>query len=244
MINRLLYLGPIGSYSEIAKDKFVDFYTSDCEFEPVESIYKIIRLLKDADSQSIAAVIPVENSIEGVVRETQDNLVSLAQIGFRIQAETFLPIEHSLISYGDKSQIKVISSHPQALAQCRDFIFKNWGDDIKLEPVLSTSSAVEALSADKADVAAIANQHCANIYNVPVLETKINDEDNNTTRFLLISKGSPLLSESGKVSITFSTENKSGALNKVLSILEKYEINIRRILSELSKCLSRMNSVV
>ena len=235
MINKVLFLGPVGSYSGIAKDKFARFYTSNCEFETLDSIYKIVRRLKELDSPSVAAVIPIENSIEGIVRDTQDNLVSLAQIGFHIQAETFLPIEHSLISYGDKTQIKIISSHPQALAQCREYIYKNWGDNIELNPVLSTSSAVEALTPDNPKIAAIANKYCADFYNVPIQEMKINDEDNNTTRFLFISKQAPIISETGKVSITFSTENKSGALNKVLSVLEKYELNMTYIDSRPSR---------
>lgn len=235
MINKVLYLGPTGSYSEIAKDKFKECFASECEFIALESIYKIIRKLQELDSEDVAAVIPIENSIEGVVRETQDNLAALAKIGFRIQAETFLSVEHSLISFGDKKDIKKILSHPQALAQCRDYIFKNFGDDVKLEAVLSTSTAVQALSNENKEEAAIANQYCANIYDVPIIESRINDEKNNTTRFILVSKIAPTVLDSGKVSITFSTENKPGALNRVLNVFEKYGLNMTYIDSRPSR---------
>lgn len=235
MINKVLYLGPAGSYSEIAKEKFKLYFVDTCEFIAVDSIYKIIRTIKEFGSGSIAAVIPIENSIEGIVRDTQDNLMSLAENGFRVQAETDLEIKHSLISYGKKSQIKTITSHPQALAQCREYIYKNWKDEITLLPVLSTSGAVSSLSLEDPTVAAIGNELCANLYSVPILENQINDEKNNTTRFILLSKDNPVKLNQNKVSITFSTENKAGALNKVLSILEKYDLNMSYIDSRPSR---------
>lgn len=235
MINNVLYLGPAGSYSEKAKECFSTYYSTNCEFIIEDSIYKIIRRLKEVNSESYAAVIPIENSVEGVVRETQDNLWSLAEFGYRILAETKMPIEHSLISFGQKSEIKVVTSHPQALAQCRDFIYRNWADDIVLQPVLSTSLAVSSLSADNPTVAAIGNSSCASLYGVPVLETSINDEPNNSTRFVLLSKQAPTKADENKISIVFSTENKSGALNKVLGVFEKYDLNLSYIDSRPSK---------
>ena len=235
MINKVLYLGPQGSYSEIAKERFIQYFSSNCEFTPIDSIYKIMQALKRINSENLAAVIPIENSIEGVVRETQDCLTSLAEKGYRIQGETDLSIEHALISYGEKSQITVIKSHPQALAQCREYIYRNWNDKITLTPVLSTSSAVSSLSQNDKTIAAIGNQYCASLYNTPILDYKINDEDNNTTRFILLSKIKPIKTNSNKVSISFSTENKAGALNKVLTTLEKYGLNMSYIDSRPSR---------
>ena len=237
MIEKLLYLGPSGSYSEMAKSNFAEYFSSDCEFVPVDSIYNILRKLSESESNYLGAVVPIENSIEGVVRETQDNLYRLVEKGFRIFSETNLSIEHSLISFGEMSDIKVIKSHPQALAQCREYIYKNWKEDVVLTPVLSTSNAVSGLNIQEPSVAAIGNSNCANLYKVPVLEYKINDEKNNTTRFVLLSKATPIKSNMNKVSITFSTENKPGALNRVLQILERYNINMSYIDSRPSKRL-------
>ena len=94
MIKKVLYLGPSGSYSEKAKEIFASYYASDCEFIPLDSIYKIINSINT--EESVAAVIPIENSVEGVVRETQDNLFLLAEKGVRVLAETKLSVEHSL----------------------------------------------------------------------------------------------------------------------------------------------------
>lgn len=234
-VNKLFYLGPQGSYSDIAKDKFLIFQNRNCEFIPVDSIYKIIQLLKEFDSESIAAILPIENSIEGIVRDTQDNLIRLAELGIRIYAETRIPIEHTLIGYGNKSQVRTITSHPQALAQCREYIYRNWQDDIVIKPVLSTSVAVKTLSKEDLTTVAIGSKHSAKMYGVPVIESKINDEENNTTRFVMLSKLTPKKSAINKVSITFSTENKSGALNRVLNVIEKYGLNMSYIDSRPSR---------
>ncbi len=234
-INKLFYLGPQGSYSDIAKNKFAIFQNSSCEFIPVDSIYKIVQLLKKVDSDSVVAILPIENSIEGIVRDTQDNLISLAELGIRIYAETRISIEHSLIGYGDKSQIKTITSHPQALAQCREYIYRNWQYNAVTKPVLSTSIAVKSLQKEDLTTAAIGSKHSAKMYNIPIIESKINDEENNTTRFVMLSKLTPKKSTINKVSITFSTENKSGALNKVLNVIEKYGLNMSYIDSRPSR---------
>ena len=105
----VLYLGPKGSYSEIALDKFKKIFSENVQTIPQDSIYKIIRTLKNTQQDDICAVIPIENSIEGVVRDTQDNLYDLALNGYRIYAETQLPIKHTLIGFGTKSEIKVIN---------------------------------------------------------------------------------------------------------------------------------------
>lgn len=234
-INKVLYLGPLGSYSELAKMNFVKYFTADCEFLPMDSIYKIVRSLKEFNAEDIAAILPIENSIEGVVRETQDSLVYLAEKGIKIFAETVLRVEHALISYGDISQIKTISSHPQALAQCREYIYDKWQDNVSLAPVLSTSSAVMSLSPDLPTMAAIGSEYCAKLYNVPVIQNNINDENNNTTRFVLLNKLQPEKTDFNKVSLIFSTENKAGALNKVLSIFEKFNLNMLYIDSRPSR---------
>ena len=85
------------------------------------------------------------------------------------------------------------------------------------------------------DVVAIGSKYSAQMYNIPIIDEKINDKKNNTTRFVLLSKMSPKKSEQNKVSIIFSTENKSGALNKVLNIIERYGLNMSYIDSRPSR---------
>ena len=183
----------------------------------------------EINDETVAAVVPIENSIEGVVRETQDKLIATAKNGYGIFAETRLEIEHALIGYGSINDVKIILSHPQALAQCREYIYKNWGNNVKLHPTFSTSEAISLLNEEDKETAAIGNKYCANLYKVPVIDSEINDEDNNTTRFILLSKFTPPPETQNKVSIVFATENKSGALNKVLGILDEFDINLSYI---------------
>ena len=229
MIKNVLYLGPRGSYSEIAALKFINKYAKSASMTEKHSIQGIIDSLPSEDADEIAAVLPLENSLEGIVRETQDNLCKSALKNYGIFAETQLKIEHSLIGYGQKSDIRIITSHSQAIAQCRKYIYNNFGDNVELRPALSTSGAVRGVSCDDKSVAAIGNSYCAELYNLPIIEKCINDKTNNTTRFIFISKTIPENINDNKVSIVFSTENIPGALNKVLNIFEKYNLNLSNL---------------
>lgn len=235
-IRKLLFLGPRGSYSDFAKNKFIDAFDLNCVSTNLKSISGIIKALKDENNEDMAAVIPIENSIEGIVRETLDNLSSLKKEGFKILAETTLNVEHALIGYCDKkSEIKVVRSHPQALAQCKRYLQANFADSLIEEATLSTSAAIRSLSKEEPSIAAIGSVECARMYDIPVVEEKINDEENNQTRFIFLGKFLAPQTGNDKTSITFSTENKAGALSKILTILEENNINMSYIDSRPSK---------
>lgn len=235
-IRKLLFLGPRGSYSDFAKNKFIDAFDLNCVSTNLKSISGIIKALKDENNEDMAAVIPIENSIEGIVRETLDNLSSLKKEGFKIIAETTLNVEHALIGFCDKkSEIKVVRSHPQALAQCKRYLQANFADSLIEEATLSTSAAIRSLSKEEPSIAAIGSVECARMYDIPVVEEKINDEENNQTRFIFLGKFLAPPTGNDKTSITFSTENKAGALSKILTILEENNINMSYIDSRPSK---------
>ena len=234
-IRKLLFLGPNGSYSDFAKNKFIDAYNLNCVSTNLKSISSVIKALKDENSEDIVAVIPIENSIEGIVRETLDNLSSLKKEGIKIIAETTMNVEHALIGHGKLKDIKVIRSHPQALAQCKHFIHANFPDTLIEEATLSTSAAIKSLNKADKTVAAIGSPECAKMYNVPIINETINDEVNNQTRFILLGKFLAPQTSKDKTSITFSTENKAGALSKILTILDSYNINMSYIDSRPSK---------
>lgn len=235
-IRKLLFLGPKGSYSDFAKNKFIDAFALNCVSTNLKSISGVIKALKDENSEDIVAVIPIENSIEGIVRETLDNLSSLKKEDYKIIAETTMNVEHALIGFEDKiSEIKVVRSHPQALAQCKTFLQNNFPDTLIEEATLSTSAAVRSLFENDKSIAAIGSVDCAKMYEIPVIEEKINDENNNQTRFILLGKFIAPQTGNDKTSITFSTENKAGALSKILNILDEYNLNMSYIDSRPSK---------
>lgn len=235
-IKKLLFLGPKGSYSDFAKDRFINAFNLDCVTTNIKSISGVIRALKDENSEDIVAVIPIENSIEGIVRETLDNLSSLKKEGIKILAETTLDVKHALIGFAkNKSEIKVVRSHPQALAQCKQYLNINFSDSLIEEATLSTSAAIKSLSKKEPSIAAIGSVECAKLYKMPIIEENINDEINNQTRFIILGKFLSPQTGNDKTSITFSTENKAGALSKVLAILDRYSLNMSYIDSRPSK---------
>ena len=232
MKKNIYFLGPKTSYTDFAKEQFItSFEIKGYEEKPIRTITAIFSEL-NSNSDSLA-VLPIENSIEGTVKETIDNLIKIQSDKVKILGETVVSIEHCLITFAkDFSQIKKIKSHPQAISQCYDYIYSKFNDNIVLESESSTANAVKSLTVDQPQVAAIGNKY----YNVPILDTNINDEKFNQTRFILLGKAlQNRITDSDKTSIMFATENESGALCDVLTILKENEINMTYISSRPSR---------
>lgn len=222
-IKKVLFLGPSGTNAQIAANKFAELLDIKAELEPVYSISKMLLTLND--NKDFLAVSPIENSIEGIVRETLDNTLLLNE-DIYIISQIVIPISHALISFGKKEDIKTIMSHPQAISQCRNYIRENFINDVNLISTNSTSSAVSDLLNKDESYAAIGNEFCAGLYNIPVLEHKISDIKENYTRFALIgNKPTGKLSQN-RTSIVFSTKNEPGALLRVLEIFNEYNLNM------------------
>lgn len=170
-------------------------------------------------------VVPVENSLEGAVTQVNDLLV---ETDLRIVAEIKVPVHHCLLALPDSDyrDIKVVYSHPQALAQCRGFIARN-----KLEPrpYYDTAGAAMMLANERPKAAAaIASRLCAEIYDLEALKENIEDHESNFTRFVVLSREKS--NEPGnKCSIIFSTAHRAGALYGVLKVFSDAGINLTRI---------------
>lgn len=148
-----------------------------------------------------------------------------------------MPIKHLLLANTtDKTEIKKIFSHPQALAQCSNNLYKKY-NEVELHDLSSTSYAAQKVAeSEDYSVAAIANETCAKMFNLNVLDDDLNDEDDNKTRFYLLGREEIKEKHSkGKTAIILSTKNKSGALCDVLQILKKHDINLTYIDSRPSK---------
>lgn len=234
-IKELLFLGPAGTYSEIAKNQFLTILAQkNIEQIPFATVKKIIEYV-DANPNA-AGIIPIENSIEGMVRETLDNLLSLKDSCVQICAETVIPIHHCLVSKAkDIKKIKKIISHPQALAQCQNFISKHFDSNIEQIEKASTSKAAQELVDLDESYAAIANKRTAELFKLNVLAKNINDEHDNKTRFIMLSRCSTTATDSDKTSIAFATKNQPGALVKVLNVFDALNINLSYIDSRPSK---------
>lgn len=236
MANNIYFLGPKTSYTDFAKEQFIKgFSLQEYEEIPKRTITAIFSEINS--NPNSLAVLPIENSIEGIVKETIDNLIKIENNDIKIIGETVVAIEHCLVTYAkDFSQIKNIKSHPQAISQCYDYIYSKFNDNIVLESESSTANAVKSLSLSDSSSAAIGNKYSAEFYNKPILDMNINDEKFNQTRFILL--GIPQNTKpttNDKTSIVFATENKSGALCDILTILKENDINMSYISSRPSK---------
>ena len=230
----IYYLGPQGSYTHKALEQFVKSFElhSDLliEMRTIKSV-----LTSVAENNNSFGVIPIENSIEGIVREAIDNLIRVDDADVKIMAEVVLPVEHCLLSRGQNIEdVKTVISHPQALAQCAKYLDEKF-DNIHILEETSTSAAAKRISQLDDTYAAIANEMAAKFFDLNILDTSINDEKDNKTRFVLIGRNRLESTGYDKTSISFSTKNIAGALHKVLSVFDKYQLNLLYIDSRPSK---------
>jgi len=237
-VKKILYLGPEGSNTEIAMEKAICVLGLDgYEKSRVCNVKKIIETVDN--NPDYMGVIPIENSIEGLVRETVDNIIR-TKSHVKVFQEIILPICNCLIAKTtDITKITKVISHPQALAQCQNYIAEKLQQDkeknIQLINSTSTSEAVKSLIDLDETYAAIGNQRAASLYGFNVLDTNINDEKDNKTRFVCI--GYHLSTPTGfdRTSIAFSVCNKAGALVDVLTVFKENNINLSYIDSRPSK---------
>ena len=231
---KLYFLGPEGTYAQQAMEQLVAKY--DIKVEQKIPLNPITAILKTVDNDKNAfAVLPIENSIEGIVRETIDNLVKLEDENLKITAETVIPISHCLMSEAkNPSEIKYIISHPQALGQCSGYICENLKGVTVLEAASTSEAARQAKEKGK-EYAAIASKIAAKNFDLNILAEQINDEKDNKTRFILLTRTPLSATENDKTSIFFSVKNEPGSLVKVLNIFDQEKINLMYIESRPSK---------
>lgn len=233
-VEKVAYLGPGGSYTEMAKDVFCEKYQLQAYQEPLKTIKSILEYVDETPNS--VGVLPIENSVEGAVRETIDNLIRTKNTNIRILSEIVLPIRHCLLSKTTELySIGSIISHPQALAQCQNFIHNEMTRNLTIIEVASTAEAARKLQEYNLTYAAIGSAKTAEIYNLNILKDNINDDPDNQTRFALIGDFETPKTQNDNTTLAFSTENKPGALLEILQIFQKHCINLSYIDSRPSK---------
>ncbi len=228
-MKKLYFLGPKGTYSEIAAKKINEFLKDEYILEEVSTITKIVDLIGEND----IAILPIENSIEGIVRPTID---ALYEYDVQIQVQLDVNIKHCLFSSGNKKEnIKYIISHPQALAQCSKYILKNFDGSIKLIESTSTAAALAEIIGKNEEYAAIGSSQTGKKLGLNLIDENIGDNKDNKTRFVLISKNKIDIGENARTSIVFNTKNEPGALLSILEIFKRYNLNLIYLESRPSK---------
>lgn len=223
---RVSFLGPEATFTHLAAR---GFFGRSSTFIPQASIRDVFEAVEKDTSNF--GVVPVENSIEGAVNFTLDLFY---ESELKICAEKYLTISHDLLSMaGSLKDIEVIYSHPQAFAQCRNWLRK-YLPDAQLKECSSTADAAQKALYDKSS-AAIASSEAAQMYALPVMAAKIEDFTRNITRFLLIGKKGARPTGKDKTSLMFVTAHAPGALYKVLTPIAENGLNMVKLESRPSR---------
>ena len=224
-MKRVSFQGERGAYSEAAS---ISFFGN--EIETISCSTFIDALKNTENGTSSYTVLPVENSLEGSVGESNDLLLSTK---LNVVGEIYHRIHHCLIGTGSLEDIDSVYSHTQALGQCRQFIQKN---SLKIIPSYDTAGSVKIIKGlNKKSIACIASKNAAEIFGVPVIQEGIEDNTNNYTRFLVFSKENTGKTENSKTSIIFSVKHETGALYQIINEFYQHKINLTKIESRPNK---------
>ena len=215
------FQGEAGAYSEEAAFRF---FGTSIESRPRETLEEVFKSVEEGGVQF--GVIPVENSLEGSISRSYDLML---ESGLHVCGETEVRVIHCLIASPDAGldTVKKVYSHPQALAQCRNFL-KHL--NATLISSYDTAGSVKMIKEQGlTDSAAIASARAAEIYGMKVIAREIEDNPHNFTRFFILAREDSPPSGNDKTSIVFSTKNQPGALYEALGELSRRSINLTKL---------------
>ena len=214
--------GVEGAYSQLACEKLFK-HPQVMYFKTFESVFSAIE-----NGFCDYAVLPLENSTAGSVKEIYD--LMLSHSSFKIVRSTRLKVDHNLVAKkGTKmSDIKEIFSHPQAISQCAKFLDAMPG--VKITACENTAAAAEAVAkSERTDVAAISSYNCVELYGLERLAADIQDRSNNYTRFICISKQLEIYPGADKTSLMLVLPHRPGALYQILGRFYALGMNLIKL---------------
>ncbi len=216
----IAYLGPEGTFTQAAVLKQFGHSVNTVAMRTIPDVFKSVQ-----SENAHFGVVPIENSTEGVITHTFDMLL---KSDLKICGEILLRIQHNLLSNAeDLSSVNVVYAHEQALAQCRNWL-NRYVPHAECKPVASNGLAAD-LAVQDANAAAIAGQMASDLYGLSILAAGIEDEANNTTRFLVIGTQELRATGEDKTSLVVSSNNHPGLLYELLEPISRYNINMTRL---------------
>lgn len=223
---RVAYLGPRATFTHLA---CIQKFGNSAQYVSVNSIKDVFNEVERGRAHF--GVVPIENSTEGVVNHTLDMFVDSNLL---IYGEVLQEVSHHLLSKtGKLEEVKTIYSHPHAIAQCRQWLETNL-PHMPVAEVPSTARAAE-LCAEDTSAAAIASELAGQLYGLKVLRSRIEDNINNFTRFLVLSQKPPERTGKDKTSVMLSVKDKVGALYDLLRPFASHGLNMTKIESRPSR---------
>lgn len=222
----IAYLGPEGTYTQAAVLKQFGHSVNTVALRTIPEVFKAVQ-----SENAHFGIVPSENSTEGVVTHTLDMLL---KSDLQICGEILLRIQHNLLSNEDDlSKINVVYAHEQALAQCRNWL-NRYIPHVECKAVPSNGQAAKQ-AVNESGAAAIAGVMASDFYGLGILAAGIEDEANNTTRFLVIGNQHLEATDEDKTSIVVSSNNHPGLLHKLLEPIARHNINMTRLESRPSR---------
>ena len=224
---QVAYLGPEGTFTQLATLKQ---FGSSVIGLPMITLDDVFREVSSENCHY--GVVPVENSTEGVISHTLDNFLSSS---LKICGEVELRVHHHLmvVEDTDESKIQRIYSHQQTLGQCRRWLESHYPNIPKIATTSNAQAARKIL--EEKNAAAIAAEIAADIYGLRILAKKIEDQSDNSTRFIVVGRDDVGASGNDKTSIMVSTHNQPGALFKLLGPFHKHNVSLTSIETRPSK---------
>ena len=216
---KISYLGPEATYTHMATSRY---FGSSVDTIAETSILSIFEEVERGHTDY--GVVPIENSTEGVVNLTLDQCV---ETSLKVCAEIILKITHCLLSKEKLSNIKTVYSHPQALAQCRQWVARHLPKASVFETGSTTLAVIKAL--EEKGAAAIASEMASNVYKLPLLYKGVQDQHENYTRFWVMGHHDAQKTGHDKTSLLFIVSDKAGALHHILGPVAEAKINLTKI---------------
>jgi prephenate dehydratase len=216
------FQGEPGAFSE---DACYKYFGKNVKTKPYPDFQMVFEAVEQ--DKVTHAVVPVENSIEGSVAQVNDLLLDH---DLSISGEVIVAVKHCLMVYDDATleSVKEITSHPQALGQCRKFLsnYHGW----RVTPAYDTAGSARIVAESKRkDLAAIASKRAASVYGLKILKEDIQSETANFTRFFVLEKNPTPVKGADKTSIVFATKNAPGALHKCLGEFATRGVNLTKL---------------
>ncbi len=225
---RVAFQGEKGAYSEEAAYKF--FNGREIETMPCFSLQEVVDLVQNGDADF--GILPIENTVAGSITQSYDLLFTST---LNVYGEVTIRVSHNLLSVEGASQrtIRYVVSHPQALAQCENYIRRK---NLVAIPEFDTAgSARKVKEMNDPAYACIASERAARIYGLKIVDESIEDFPWNYTRFFVLSREEPEKGDYNKTSVVFSTRHRPGALLRCLEAFAKRGINLTKIESRPDK---------
>ena len=230
-VKNIAYLEPKFSFSEMAMDEFCAQHNIRCFTTPLTTIGQIVDYV--VQNPDTLGILPIENTIDGTIRESFDSLIACTNPNIRIIEELIMPVEYCLLSKTTEFySITGLIASPKVRAKCNNFISNELPRNYNLVESPSMLDSARSLGNYNLTYASIGNRKIAEACMLNILKENINDAPHNKTRYVLIGDLETEATGKDKTTVAFRTNHSPGALLKILKIFLENNINLTYISSQ------------